>query len=101
VPEPADRPVLPDGEQEAEVRPLPVLAEPRPIERSLPPALPAVIVAGTVGFLAGVTAWVLVRVLQRSRGSSAVRSLRRRRTRGIEVAGTRSFLVDVHLLKER
>jgi hypothetical protein len=54
-----------------------------------------------VGFLAGVTAWVLVRVLRRSRGSSAVRSLGRRRSRGIEVTGTRSFLVDVHLLKER
>jgi hypothetical protein len=86
-------------EAEAEVRPLPVLAEPRVIERPAPPPLPAVIVAGSVGFLAGVAAWMLVRVLRRPRRSPSVRALGRRRERGIEVAGTRSFLVDVHLLK--
>ena len=83
----------------AEVRPLPVLAEARVLDRPPPPALPVVVAVGTVGFIAGVLAWTLVRVLRRPRSSSAVRALGRRRRRGIEVAGTRSFLVDVHLLK--
>ena len=86
----------------AEVRPLPVLAEPpeaRVLDRPAPPPLPVVVAVGTVGFIAGVVAWTLVRILRRPRGSNAVRALGRRRRRGIEVAGTRSFLVDVHLLK--
>ena len=94
----ADTPALPEGDAPDE-RALPVLAEPRPIERPEPAALPAVVAAGTVGFLAGVIAWTLVRVLRRPRGSAAVGALRRRRARGVEIAGTRSFLVDVHLLK--
>jgi hypothetical protein len=89
VPEPA----------ETESRPLPVLAEARPIERPQPPALPAVVAAASVGFVAGVAAWMLIRVLRRPRRSPAVRALRKRRERGVEIAGTRSFLVDVHLLK--
>jgi len=76
-----------------------VLAEPRPIERPDPASLPAVVAAGTVGFFAGVLAWTLVRVLRRPRGSRGVGALGRRRARGVEIAGTRSFLVDVHLLK--
>ena len=91
-----------ESEELADVRPLPVLAEPpeaRVLEKPPPPPLPVVVAVGTVGFIAGVVAWTLVRVLRRSRSSPAVRSLGRRRRRGIEVAGTRSFLVDVHLLK--
>jgi hypothetical protein len=57
------------------------------------------VAVGTIGFVAGVLAWTLVRVLRRPRSSAAVRALGGRRRRGIEVAGTRSFLVDVHLLK--
>jgi hypothetical protein len=83
----------------AEVRPLPVLAEPRELDKPAPPPLPVVVAVGTIGFMAGVLAWTLVRVLRRPRSSQAVRALGRRRRRGIEVAGTRSFLVDVHLLK--
>jgi hypothetical protein len=101
LPEPADHNEL-EHQELAEVRPLPVLAEPpeaRVIEKAPPPPLPVVIAVGTVGFVAGVMAWTLVRVLRRPRGSGAVRALGRRRRRGIEVAGTRSFLVDVHLLK--
>jgi hypothetical protein len=90
---------LPHETHEAEVRALPVLAEPRVVERPEPAPLPAVIVAGGFGFLAGVAAWMLVRILRRPRRATTVRALRRRRERGIEVVGTRSFLVDVHLLK--
>ena len=86
-------------ENQTEARPLPVLAEPRVLDRPEPSPLPAVVVAGSVGFLAGVAAWMLVRILRRSNRSPSVRALRRRRERGIEIAGTRSFLVDVHLLK--
>jgi hypothetical protein len=101
LPEPAENPALPDRPeaQEDDVRPLPVLAEAQVIERPQPASLPAVVAAGTLGFVAGVAAWMLVRVLRRSRRSPAVRGLRKRRERGIEIAGTRSFLVDVHLLK--
>jgi hypothetical protein len=98
LPEPADSPLQPET-HEAEVRALPVLAEPRVVERSEPAPLPAVIMAGSVGFLAGVAAWMLVRILRRPRRTPTVRALRRRRERSIEVVGTRSFLVDVHLLK--
>ena len=86
------------AEKPTEARPLPVLAEPRVLDRPQPAALPAVVVAGSVGFLAGVAAWMLVRVLRRPKRSQSVRALRRRRDRGIEITGTRSFLVDVHLL---
>lgn len=98
MPEPADNPALPE-QTEADVRPLPVLAESHVVDRPPPASLPAVVAAGTLGFAAGVAAWMLVRVLRRSRRSPSVRTLRKRRERGIEIAGTRSFLVDVHLLK--
>ena len=93
---PADTPALPEGDQE---RPLPVLSEARPIERQPPVPLPVVAAVGAMGFIAGALAWTLMRVLRRPPRSPVVRSLRRRRARGVEIAGTRSFLVDVHLLK--
>ena len=62
--------------------------------------MPATIVAATGGFLAGVASWVLVRVLRGRPRRRPVR-LAGRRGRGnrLDVAGSRSFLVDVHLLK--
>jgi hypothetical protein len=92
-----DHAALPDPEHEAEVRPLPVLAEPRPIERPAPVSLPAAVAAATGGFLLGIATFVLVRVLRRPK-SVAVRVGRRRK---VDVAASRSFLVDIHLLKDR
>ena len=105
-PVPADRPPSPDPEHSAEagpppaphasaptggepspepsdadVRPLPVLAEPRPIERAGPVSLPAAVAAATGGFLLGVAAFVLVRVLRRPR-PARLRLGRRARRRG-------------------
>jgi hypothetical protein len=91
---------LPDPEREAEVRPLPVLAEPRPVERRREASLPAAVVAATGGFLLGVTSFLLVRVLRRPRSATALRLGRGRRGR-VEVAASRSFLVDIHLLRDR
>jgi hypothetical protein len=83
---------------------LPVLSEVnevRPVER--PPmtlaqrivALPAPLLAATGGFLAGVATFVLFR-LRPSRRKLKIGS---RRGKKIEIAESRSFLVDIHLLK--
>ena len=91
----------PQAEQE---RNLPVLAsDARPIDRITGESpLPAPAVAATGGFLAGIATLVLVRVLRRSmhrprRGVAVRRG--KRGERSLEVAGSRSFLVDVHMLK--
>jgi hypothetical protein len=94
----ADQGALPEPEHEAEVRPLPVLAEPRPIERRVEVSLPAAVAAATGGFLLGIATFVLVRVLRRPR-PSAIRLGRGRKK--ADVAASRSFLVDIHLLKDR
>ena len=94
MPEPAALP-----EPEADVRPLPVLAEPRPIERPAPVSLPAAAVAATGGFLVGVASFLLVRVLRRPRTTTL--RLGRGSRRRADVAASRSFLVDIHLLKDR
>jgi hypothetical protein len=83
---------------------LPVLAsQVRPLERRLADSpLPAPAVVATGGFLAGIATLVLVRVLRRSasrprRGVGIRRG--KRGDRSLEIAGSRSFLVDVHILK--
>jgi len=99
VPEPQ---ALPDPEHQAEVRPLPVLAEPRRIQRSPIVSVPAAVVAATGGFLLGVVCFVLLRVLRRPRAARALRvGAGRGRGRRVDVTASRSFLVDVHLLKDR
>jgi hypothetical protein len=95
VPEPAASP-----EPEPDVRPLPVLAEPRPVDRPAPVALPAAVVAATGGFLLGVASFVLVRILRRPRRAGTLRLGRGSRRRA-EIAASRSFLVDIHVLKDR
>jgi hypothetical protein len=84
---------------------LPVVqGEVRTIEHTrTEPALPASAVAATGGFLAGIATLVLVRLLRRSasrqrRGGVALRRSKRG-DRSLEIAGSRSFLVDVHMLK--
>jgi hypothetical protein len=93
----ADQGALPEPEHQAEVRPLPVLAEPRPIERRPEVSLPAAVAAATGGFLLGIATFVLVRVLRRPK-PVALRLGRRKKS---EIAASRSFLVDIHLLKDR
>ena len=90
-----------DEEHAVEERHLPVLAtEARPIEpvQPAPLAIPAAAAAG--GFLAGLVTFVLVRGL---RGRPGRRGLFRRRKTGaeraLEIATSRSFLVDVHVVK--
>ncbi len=105
-PDPDADPEPLDGELVAEVRALPVLAGPDSGAQITPPqpaTLPATVAAATGGFLLGVAAFVLVRVLRRP---SPARLARRRgrlaaRRRGVDVQATRSFLVDVHLLEKR
>jgi hypothetical protein len=107
VPEPIENSTDAD---EAEIRHLPVLAEvpeARPVPGQAYPLaapsvrfLPAPLVAAAGGFLAGVAAFVLVRLLRRDAGR-ARRPLTRRGRRRLEreIAASRTFLVDVHLLK--
>jgi hypothetical protein len=61
------------------------------------------VVAATGGFLLGVATFVLVKVLRRPRAGRrlAARGRKSRRGQRVEIANTRSFLVDVHLLKDR
>jgi hypothetical protein len=76
---------------------LPVLAEPRPIERRPPVSLPAAVAAATGGFLIGIATFVLVRVLRRPKPLT----LRLGGGKKRDIAASRSFLVDIHLLKDR
>jgi hypothetical protein len=93
----ADQGALPEPEHQADVRPLPVLAEPRPIERRVEVSLPAAVAAATGGFLLGIATFVLVRVLRRPKPVA----LRLGRRKKADIAASRSFLVDIHLLKDR
>jgi hypothetical protein len=94
-----------DPRVEVDDRDLPVVqGEVRPVERvGGESGLPAPAVAATGGFLAGVATLILVRLLRRSaaRPRRAGVGIRRskRGDRSLEIAGSRSFLVDVHILK--
>jgi hypothetical protein len=78
---------------------LPVLADVRTLERSTPTALPAVqaAAAAATGFVAGAATIVLVR-RRSARRLARASSNNRRVANGLTIAGTRSFLVDVHLI---
>ncbi len=93
---------LPDPvSSQDEARPLPVLAEPRPIERRREVSLPAAVAAATGGFLIGVATFVLVKILRRSRPARTRIGSGRGRGKRVDVAASRSFLVDIHMLKDR
>ncbi len=76
---------------------LPVLAEPRPIERRPVVSVPAAVAAATGGFLLGVVTFLMVRVLRRPRPVALRLGGRKKK----DIAASRSFLVDIHLLKDR
>lgn len=102
--EPISGELVPEGQELAEVRNLPVPAGPQPIEldRRRAASLPATVAAATGGFVLGVAAFVLIRVLRRPASGRAMAARRARklaRARGVEVQSSHSFLVDVHLLK--
>ena len=110
MPEPADNQPdeeALDGELVAEVRHLPVPADQQPgaeIEVRRPVSVPATIAAATGGFVLGVAAFVLIRVLRRPSTGRALAQRRARKlakARGVDIASSRSFLVDVHLLNKR
>lgn len=61
--------------------------------------LPAALAAATGGFLLGVASFVLVKVLRRPNPTRL--RLVGKRGKKVDVAASRSFLVDVHLLKDR
>jgi hypothetical protein len=82
----------------------PVLAatEARPIERAPVSQLPVPVVAATGGVIVAAATYLLLRIIRRpARGAASVRIGRGRgRRRGtLEITGSRSFLVDVHMLK--
>jgi hypothetical protein len=91
---------LPEAELEEEiVDGLPVLAEVRAIEPASPAALPVVqaAAAAATGFVAGAATIALFRRHSARRLASARVSSRRAPT-GLPIVGSRSFLVDVHLI---
>ena len=101
MPDHAPAPDPDPPEQQAEVRPLPVLAEQRVIGPRREVSMPATVTAATGGFLLGVMSFVLVKILRRKAAASLRLGRGGRRGKKVEVAGSRSFLVDIHLLKDR
>jgi hypothetical protein len=99
--DPAD--VLIEAGPEEEVDGLPVLAEVRPVERASPASLPTVQAAAVAatGFVAGAATVALVRRRATRKLARSGRSGPRRAVEMLPIAGTRSFLVDVHLIGKR
>jgi hypothetical protein len=86
--------------EEETVAGLPVLAEVRPVERASAVALPAVqaAAAAATGFVAGAATVALVRRRSARKSARTQRNGPRRPIDMLPVLGTRTFLVDVHLL---
>jgi hypothetical protein len=85
------------SDDEETVDGLPVLAEVRTIERSSPAALPAVqaAAAAATGFVAGAATLALIK---RHTARKLARSQPRRAVDMLPIVGSRTFLVDVHLV---
>jgi hypothetical protein len=91
-----------NGSHNSSMAPVLAASEARVIEPVPQPMLPAPVVrAAAGGAVVGAVAYVLLRVLRRpARRQGTVRIGKRRGRRGsFEVTGSRSFLVDVHMLK--
>ncbi len=78
---------------------VPVLAEVRPLQ-PVPATLPAVqaAAAAATGFVAGAATLALVRRHSARKLARAQRSAPRRAVDLLPIVGTRTFLVDVHLI---
>jgi len=92
-----------EGPDEIEVETvdgLPVLAEVRPIERPSPATLPAVqaAAAAATGFVAGAATIALVKRHSARKLARAQRNMPRRPLDMLPIVGSRTFLVDVHLI---
>lgn len=102
---PIEAELVPGSDQAPQARPLPALAaqDGGRLVGAGPVSLPATVAAATGGFLLGVVAFVLVRVLRRPSPRRLTRRRRRLAARrgGVDIQSTRSFLVDVHLLDRR
>jgi hypothetical protein len=79
---------------------LPVLVEVRPVERLSAASLPAVQAAAVAatGFVAGAATLALVKRRSARKLARAGRSAPRRGIDMLPIVGSRTFLVDVHLL---
>ena len=90
-----------DEERAVEERHLPVLAsEARPLEPAREAVLAAPAAAAAGGFLAGLVTFVIVRGLRaRPRRRGLFRRRKSAPERALEIAASRSFLVDVHVVK--
>jgi hypothetical protein len=97
---PDEQPVALTGPVDAEetIDAVPVLAEVRTIQTASPVSLPAVQAAAAVatGFVAGAATLALVR--RHSARKLARTRLPRRAIDALPIVGSRSFLVDVHLI---
>lgn len=93
-----DAPELREPEEEI-VDGLPVLADVRAIEPASPVTLPAVqaAAAAATGFVAGAATIALLR-RHSARKVARARLTSRRGSSGLPIVGSRSFLVDVHLI---
>lgn len=100
-------PPEPEAESEAVVDPdvevvdgFPVLAEVRTVERVSPASLPAVqaAVAAATGFVAGAATVALVKRRAARKMARSGRGGSRRAVDMLPIVGSRSFLVDVHVI---
>src|SRR5918911_4889026 len=99
--EPAEPAEVAVGEGDVEtVDAVPVLAEVRPIERRSPVLLSAVqaAAAAATGFLAGAATIALVKRHSARRMARGGRGGPRRAVDMLPIVGSRTFLVDVHLI---
>jgi hypothetical protein len=89
------------GEAEEEtVEGIPVLAEARPIQPAVPAGLPAVqaVAVAATGFVAGAATIALVKRHSARKLARTARNVPRRPADLLPIVGSRTFLVDVHLI---